>query len=320
MTRLVFVNGFLGAGKTTTIAALARRLAARGLAPAVVTNDQAAALVDTETIRLLGVPVSEVTAGCFCCRFSDLVVVLDELLAAAPDVILCEAVGSCTDIVATVIRPLQRFYGDAVSIAPFFVVVDARTYDERVPELRYLREQQLAEADVVLVNKIDLAPALVPGIPISALRGDGLEDVLDLVLGEATAGANPLRDLDYDVYARAEALLAWMNATVRGDVDVRELVAELASLAPAGEALHVKASSGEARAHATRSGEARTAAALPPLSTPAAQPPHCTINARIRCDASTLRAAFERIARESNLEIVTLHAFHPAYPRPERRL
>lgn len=299
MTRLVLVNGFLGAGKTTIIAALARRLAARGLRPAVVTNDQGANLVDTETIRAIGVPVAEVAAGCFCCRFSDLVLALDTLLAASPDVIFCEAVGSCTDVVATVIRPLQRFYGEAISIAPFFVVVDARVRDEPVPELRYLREQQLAEADVVLVNKVDLALPASPGMPVSALRGDGLEDVLVLILGDAVTGANRLQDLDYDVYARAEAMMAWMNATVRGVVNVNELIADVARV---GDALHVKA-------------HVWTAAAAPPP-----QSRTIIVNARIRCDADDLRSAFERIARDRNLEITTLDVFHPAYPVPEHRL
>ena len=60
-TRLVFVSGFLAAGKTTTIALLAQMLSARGRSAAVVTNDQAAGLVDTETIRVIGVPAVSCT-------------------------------------------------------------------------------------------------------------------------------------------------------------------------------------------------------------------------------------------------------------------
>jgi len=320
-TRLVFVNGFLGAGKTSTIALLARLLAARGLSSAVVTNDQAPALVDTETIRLSGFPVAEVTAGCFCCRFSDLVVVLDGLLARNPDVILCEAVGSCTDVVATVIRPLQRFYGDAIEIAPFLVLIDASAYQEPIEDLRYLRDQQIAEADVVLLNKIDLVAErrhlrdLQPVIPVSALRGDGFEKVLELILGAGDAGVHPLRDLDYDTYARAEGLLAWLNATATtsDSVDLGELVANVASVAVSGEALHIKAVAGKARAQLTRAGE------VPCVLRDERATGTITINARVRCDASALRETFERVAREHSLDVVTVDAFHPPYPRPEHR-
>ena len=47
--RFIMVGGFLGAGKTTTLARLARYYAARGLNVGVVTNDQATDLVDTNT-------------------------------------------------------------------------------------------------------------------------------------------------------------------------------------------------------------------------------------------------------------------------------
>ena len=45
----------------------------------------------------------EVAGGCFCCRFPDLLAAIRELQAtAAPEFILAEPVGSCTDLAATV--------------------------------------------------------------------------------------------------------------------------------------------------------------------------------------------------------------------------
>ena len=46
-------------------------------------------------------------------------------LARHGERIFCEAVGSCTDIVATVVLPLRRFYGHIVDVRPLSVVVDA---------------------------------------------------------------------------------------------------------------------------------------------------------------------------------------------------
>src|SRR5688500_9434733 len=55
--RFVLVGGFLGAGKTTAVARLARHYAARGLRVGLVTNDQADDLVDTNSLRSQGFPV-----------------------------------------------------------------------------------------------------------------------------------------------------------------------------------------------------------------------------------------------------------------------
>ena len=61
--RVIFTGGFLGAGKTTALGAIARRLLQRGLTDGLVTNDQAANLVDTAIVKELGVPVAEVAGG-----------------------------------------------------------------------------------------------------------------------------------------------------------------------------------------------------------------------------------------------------------------
>ena len=71
--RFVMVGGFLGAGKTTTLARLARYYLGRGRRVGLVTNDQAQDLVDTNSLRAQGFPVQEVPGACFCCKFDDLI-------------------------------------------------------------------------------------------------------------------------------------------------------------------------------------------------------------------------------------------------------
>jgi G3E family GTPase len=70
--RFLMVGGFLGAGKTTTLGRLAQIYRQRGLNVGIVTNDQAANLVDTQLLRAHGHRVGEVAGGCFCCSFNDL--------------------------------------------------------------------------------------------------------------------------------------------------------------------------------------------------------------------------------------------------------
>src|SRR5918993_470187 len=124
--RYIMIGGFLGAGKTTAVAALAHKLSAEGLRVGLITNDQGRNLVDTAMLRSQGFATEEIPGGCFCCRFDSLVDAAERLTASSrPDVFIAEPVGSCTDLVATVTYPLRRIYGDEFTVAPLSVLVDA---------------------------------------------------------------------------------------------------------------------------------------------------------------------------------------------------
>src|SRR5215210_607297 len=122
--RFIMLGGFLGAGKTTTIARLARHYQGQGKKIGIVTNDQATDLVDTNSLRSQGFDVGEVPGSCFCCNFNALTATVEQLgEAQRPDVVIAEPVGSCTDLVATVVRPLQRLYGSQFDVAPYGVLL-----------------------------------------------------------------------------------------------------------------------------------------------------------------------------------------------------
>jgi Ni2+-binding GTPase involved in maturation of urease and hydrogenase len=236
--RFVMIGGFLGAGKTTTIARLARHYQDQGRRVAVVTNDQAADLVDSHTLRAQGFAVGEVAGACFCCHFGELVQVVDRLDASTrPDLVLAEPVGSCTDLVATVVRPLQRLYGGRFDIAPYGVLLkpshggrilrgDARAGFS--PKAAYIFSKQLEEADFVAINRIDELPpeevdalaALLaeqyPAIPLlrmSARTGQGFDALLEMLEQRGRFGRR-LMDVDYDLYAEGEAELGWLNSSL----------------------------------------------------------------------------------------------------------
>src|SRR6476646_208077 len=163
--RFVMVGGFLGAGKTTALGRLARLYQARGRRVGVVTNDQAHDLVDTNTFRAQGFATQEVPGACFCCRFDDLVSRVGSLESAErPDVILAEPVGSCTDLVATVIQPLKDLYAGQFEVAPYAVLFKP-SHGVRIlrnqaaggfsPKAAYIFKKQLEEADAIVINRID---------------------------------------------------------------------------------------------------------------------------------------------------------------------
>lgn len=236
---LIFVGGFLGAGKTTAMAALARRLLQDGLNIGLVTNDHADEMVDSALISRFGMPVAEVSGGCFGCAFNDLIDATERVLLQEPDVLIAEPVASCADTVATVILPLKRFYGGVFRIAPFSVLIDPmRLYEMLLEEspsefarsFAPIFHRQLEEADVLLLNKVDklsteeahrLIGALrqhhpnKPILAISALRGDGVEEWMQMVLQEAPPGSRVLEKADYSVYEIGGAKLGWLNASVQ---------------------------------------------------------------------------------------------------------
>jgi hypothetical protein len=207
---LIPVGGFLGAGKTTLILSAARILASRGLKSAAILNDQGADLVDSAYVDAHGVTANEVTGGCFCCRFSDLMEKADELRAYSPHVIFLEPVGSCTDLSATILQPLKSELGQSYRLAPLTVLVDPGL-DLTDHNVSFLFENQLAEADLVVFNKSDTHVPPAGQRCVSALTGDGVAAWLDEILAGTLPIGGKLLQIDYEKYARAEAALGWLN-------------------------------------------------------------------------------------------------------------
>ena len=237
--RYIMLGGFLGAGKTTAVAALAQHLTAKRLRVGLITNDQGSELVDTAMLRARGFATEEIPGGCFCCRFNSLVDAARCLSAATkPDVFIAEPVGSCTDLVATVTYPLRRIYGAEFVIAPLSVLVDpvraesvlglaeGKKFSDKV---LYIYRKQLEEADLIVVTKNELLPADRLQPLLARLAEDfphaGILDVsvrenrgLDAWFTRLETGEQHQRatmEVDYELYAEGEALLGWLNATVQ---------------------------------------------------------------------------------------------------------
>lgn len=346
------VSGFLGAGKTTTLLAAARELRARGHRPAIVTNDQGRDLVDTQLARTVTDAVGEVLEGCFCCRFEDLAAVVAGLVTEGADVVLAEAVGSCTDLRATVVRPLRAHHGPTVTVAPLTTVVDPlryRTFARQWSagsDTAYLYAHQLAEADVLAVNKIDLlmSRGLVADIgrrnpsatvvPYSARSGE-VGALVDVWLADALPDRAD-EPLDYDRYAAAEAGLAWLNheVTVTGPVaPARWAQAALTTLsdicAKAGVLVgHAKLSltsaGGLTKSSLTTAGAAPTVDLTGP---PAADSARAVFNVRVAWPPTALDeacvaaiAAADEVCGTTSTAAGPPAAFQPSYPRPTHRL
>ena len=249
-TRIAIVGGFLGAGKTTLLINLAKHYKQEGKSVAIIMNDQGEVLVDTQFSRQLGFDTAEVLKGCFCCKFPDLIDNARKLvLANRPDIIMAEPVGSCTDLLATVVAPLKFRFPEEFNVAPLVVLLDSTRISDEVEDEgslgAYLRKHQVQEAEVIVLSKIDLVAAdeidgllkiikeMNPGamvIPYSGVSKQGVTEIAELLVSKDKSLKRPV-DVDYELYAQAEAELGWYNGSYEfelpGETDTYDLATKI---------------------------------------------------------------------------------------------
>ncbi len=189
--KLTLLAGFLGAGKTTLLNRLVR--AEHGVRVGVIVNDFGDINIDAELVASTDEDTVTLANGCICCTIrDDLLLTLFRLLHRddAPEHVIIECSGVSDP--AAVLRGFEeaRLY-DIVEVDAVVVVVDA----EQMLTLEFrdqpLALHQLAVADLVVLNKLDLVDEderarveervqqTVPGVRVlRAVRGDVPFDLL----------------------------------------------------------------------------------------------------------------------------------------------
>jgi G3E family GTPase len=233
--KLVLIGGFLGSGKTTAIVNAARILIREGKKVAIITNDQGDQHVDSAYVRSLDIPVREVPNGCFCCNYQQLDEHIEEFKKNTPDIIFAESVGTCTDLIATIARPMSKFKPETEIVISIFAdaalvssIIEGRsTFSEE--SVRYIYKKQLEEADILVLNKIDLISSddvatleeivrtEYPGkimLHQNSLDEHDIVRWIENIYAFAEAGQRNTLDVDYEIYGAGEAKLAWLDKTV----------------------------------------------------------------------------------------------------------
>ena len=233
--RFMVVSGFLGAGKTTTMIALAEHMNKTYGEAAIIANDLGANLVDTNLTQTSGCTVAEIASGCICYQMDNTVDQIRRLRDKDGAVFVMSDIPGCgVGALDHVYHRLATDNADEFTLSPFTVVVDPERLRMIMPEradinlpeeLVYLLKLQLEEADLVVLNKADLlAPedveryvdflhAACPDIPvmvISALERTGIEDLAEFIATHETALKN-FSVRNNQEFADAEAKLTWYN-------------------------------------------------------------------------------------------------------------
>ncbi|MBS1597401.1 MAG: hypothetical protein JST75_04195 [Bacteroidetes bacterium] len=348
------LNGFLGSGKTTAIRQACIGLMRDNIKVGVITNDQGIKLVDGGFFRSLQIPSRQVVSGCFCCNYNQFNTNMESLIETnKPDVIFAESVGSCTDIVATVLKPLQSFHPSFE--LSFSVFADARLllmllkgnfsmFDESV---NYIYKKQLEEATIIVINKIDLL-SIEEDEEIKHLMDEKFQDKKLLFQNSTDPGS--IRDwlealnqnqfdkssdsltLNYDIYGAGEAKLAWVdeeitirsssrNALSDGGDLIKNIYERIKAFGyPVG---HLKfLLNGDQKFSFTSIVEP---SAVKVIVKPA-DTVILLVNARVQTDLDELSRiiadAIEETTRWSGCRITinSLDAFQPGYPKPTHRM
>ena len=233
--RFMVVSGFLGAGKTTTMIALAEYMDRNIGKTAIIANDLGANLVDTSLTQTSGCTVAEIGNDCICYQMDNTVDQIRRLRDKEGATFVMSDIPGCgVGALDHVYHTLHDDNADEFTLSPFMVMVDPERLRMIMPEhadinlpeeLVYLLKLQLEEADLIVLNKIDvMTPEEVerdvaflreacPDIPvmtISALRGDGIPELAEYLETHESMLKN-FSVRDNEKFQEAEKTLTWYN-------------------------------------------------------------------------------------------------------------
>lgn len=202
------LTGFLGAGKTTLLNHILT--AQHGKRIAVIENEFGEVGVDQDLVIGAEEEIFEMNNGCICCTVrGDLIRILGNLLKRKDkfDYILIETTG-----LADPGPVVQTFFfdedlKDRLRLDGVVTLVDAKHVERHFDDNEV--QQQIAFADVILLNKIDLVPAdavaaleaRIKGINGVAriIRTQKADTSLDNVVGVQGFNLQRIQDIDPDL-------------------------------------------------------------------------------------------------------------------------
>ena len=227
MKKFCVFSGFLGSGKTTTMIALTKYYSEHYGRAAMISNDlgHGVDLADDRLARLSGCEASEITDECICFIHDELATRLDSYYDSGCELVISDIPGFGVGALEHVYFGLDEKYPGKYELGPFTVITEPEIVDAlrtgRNADMRYIRDFQLKEADLIVLNKCDCiseaqsaeyAEWLKENYPyadvavISALTGTGLDRLAQILKEGRASLRHP--DIDYE----SEELIAEMDS------------------------------------------------------------------------------------------------------------
>lgn len=153
------LTGYLGAGKTTLLNRILTE--DHGKKFAVIVNEFGEAGIDGDLVVGADEEIFEMNNGCICCTVrGDLIRILDGLMKRKGkfDAIIVETTGLADPAPVAQTFFVDQDVGDATRLDAVITVTDAKWLTERLKDAPEAKNQ-IAFADVIILNKVDLVSA-----------------------------------------------------------------------------------------------------------------------------------------------------------------
>ncbi|MFP4655696.1 MAG: CobW family GTP-binding protein [Methanohalobium sp.] len=155
--RVIIIGGFLGSGKTTTLLNLGKHLTDNGQKVAIIVNEIGEIGIDGDTITNSGMITKEITNGCICCTLKiNMEYTLENLYNEfGPDTVIIEPTGLAFP--NQIKHDLENMNIGNLSFAPIVTLVDGSRFKAEVNQIPKFVLSQIEEADILGINKNDIA-------------------------------------------------------------------------------------------------------------------------------------------------------------------
>ena len=154
--KILIVSGFLGAGKTTFIKALAKHT---GKDFAILENEYGTAGIDADRLRAeegqSPVNIWEMTEGCICCTmkadFASSILTIANTLD--PEYLIVEPTG--VGMLSNVIQNIRQIEYERITLLRPVTILDANCFDRYMHDYEEIFQDQLKSAGTIIISKRD---------------------------------------------------------------------------------------------------------------------------------------------------------------------
>jgi G3E family GTPase len=155
--KIMIIGGFLGSGKTTAILKISKRLLKAGKRIAIIVNEIGEIGLDGDILTGSDIVTKELTSGCICCTLRISMQYTLQILEEEfkPEIVIIEPTGIAFP--GQIREEIETMGISELSFSPVATLVDPCRFGAETKEIPVFIETQIREAEILCINKIDIA-------------------------------------------------------------------------------------------------------------------------------------------------------------------